>query len=175
MNDLVYKLNLPPLTDILLDGVAETLFKDTTKSAHRNYHPAELLKKEWLAWQNVEWNFVNFFYKDNATGIIHSDGPASWAINWIHQGHGVLKFWYPQPEEILPASVDELNNIRYVYDINRPADKEYTMYPGAYLVNTSLPHLPSGYNNRYAFSLRSYTRPTPPWSAIFEKFKHLII
>ena len=175
MKDLVYKLNLPPLTDILLDGVAETLFKDTTKSAHRHYHPRDLLKPEWLTWQDIEWDFVNFFYKNNVTGLIHSDGPESWAINWIHQGHGVMKFWYPLTEETLPVSVDELNDKRYVYNINRPADKEYTMYPGAYLVNASLPHLPSGYNSRYAFSLRSYVKPSIPWVTIFEKLKHLII
>jgi hypothetical protein len=86
-----------------------------------------------------------------------------------------MKFWYPTPEEILPVGVDDLNDRRYEYNITRQADKEYIMYPGAYLVNASLPHLPSGYNNRYAFSLRSYAQPSILWSTIFEKVKHLII
>jgi hypothetical protein len=66
--EYMYKLDLPQLDEILSDeGKAELLVGNET-SLYKQYHPSGLVKPEWLNWAGIEWDFVNFFYKNNHKG-----------------------------------------------------------------------------------------------------------
>ena len=174
MLEFMYRLNLPPLDEILTDqGKAELLIgKDAT--LYSQHHPKDLLKPEWLTWAGIEWDFVNFFYKNSYQGIIHVDGPGVWGINWIYNGHGTMEYWLPEDVEQLPAEYDNIGSRRSECTAKADPIKVYTTLPGAYLTDASFPHRPSGYNGRYAFSLRCYSKNIS-WQEAVDKFKHLMI
>lgn len=172
--ELVYKLNLPPLPDILTDSAKEELFVGKNQQIYKQYHPKDLLKPEWLTWKDVEWDFVNFFYKNNYTGLLHTDGPNVWGINWIYNGYGKMEYWRHEDVECFPAEIDPIGSVRTRCIPKTAPFKIYTLEPGAYLTNASYPHQPSGFNGRYAFSLRCYKNRIP-WLNAVNKFQHLFI
>lgn len=169
----MYKLNLPPLDEILTDEGKEKLLIGGEEVLYNQYHPAGLVKPEWLTWRGLEWDFVNFFYKNNFQGIIHIDGPTVWGINWIYNGHGTMEYWLPEDVKQRPAAFDGVGN-RSKCVTEKPPIKIYTTTPGAYLTNAAIPHRPTGYNGRYAFSLRCYANPIT-WKEAITKFEDLFI
>jgi hypothetical protein len=176
MNEFLYKVNLPPLTDFLLDSAAEKLFVGQDKSFHKTYKPIELLKPEYLLWKSYSWDFVNFFYKTNGyKGHIHIDGGyGNWGLNWIYGGTGIMEYWLPENVTILPIQPDDIGGkiIKCVTD--NPPDKVYNTTPGAYLIKTSTPHRATGFNGRHAFSLRA-TKQNTSWEKAVSSFSDLFI
>jgi len=176
MLEFMYKLNLPPLDEILTENGKKELFVGKNTTIYKQYDPKDLLKSEWLKWRNIEWDFVNFFYKPNHRGFIHIDGPGVWGINWIHNGFGLMEYWQPEDVTILEPEPDEINSIRSECFTNKKPYKIYNVSPGAYLTNAILPHRATGIMGRYALSLRCYKSDTwVPWDQAIIKFKDLFI
>ena len=172
--EYMYKLDLPPLDQILSDeGKAELLVGDQA-AMYKQYHPRELVKPEWLNWAGIEWDFVNFFYKNNHTGVIHVDGRRVWGINWIYNGYGVMEYWRPEDVNELVEEGDIIGSSRIVCIPNKDPVKVYTTLPGAYLTNAEIPHRPSGFDGRYAFSLRCRNKRIT-WNDAVANFQHLFI
>lgn len=173
-SEFMYKLDLPPLDEILSDEGKEELFVGTEKSIYNQYHPRNLVKPEWLNWAGIEWDFVNFFYKNNHKGVLHIDGPGVWGINWIYNGYGIMEYWRAEDVEEQPVSLDPIGSKRNVCIAKTDPIKVYKTFPGAYLTNAVVPHLPSGFDGRYAFSLRCQNKKIT-WNEAVTKFRHLFI
>lgn len=180
MNEFVYKLNLPPLLEILLDSAKDTLFNTKNNLAYF-YVNTDCVKPEWLQFNNYNWNSILLFYKNNSSGLIHIDGKNSidpleqptWGINWIHGGQGVMDYW--NMEDVLPPTFNPNGpKDRIICHPMRESSRTYHMSEGAYLVNASFPHKASGNAGRYAFSLRD-TTSTDSWDTVVNNFKQYII
>ena len=180
MNDFVYKLNLPVLSEILVDSAKNSLFNETNHLVIR-FLTTEWIKSEWLTFNNYNWDRILYFYKDNSSGVIHIDGkdikhqphhPCVWGINWISGNNGIMEYWLV--EDIFPLSNQPNDNVdRIIYTSIKKPYRTYHMTEGAYLVNASLPHKATGQSGRYAFSLRdSKCRET--WDTVINNFKSYI-
>ena len=187
MVEYVYKLNFPLLPDILLDSAKKSLFVGSTEPIHKMMVAKELIKPEWLTFNNIEFVGFDFFYKPNFVGLIHSDeatelkeptAPCVWGINWIHNGSARMEYW---TKEMLNPILDEPDSPEYRRpgyhrircSTNVGPIKVYDMTEGAYLVNASVPHRASGFGNRYAGSLRPKIKK--PWLEVVDNFKDYII
>jgi len=174
MSEFMYKLDLPPLNEILTQQAQTELLVGKTKAIYKHYHdPKELIKPEWLTWRGLNWDYVIFFYKHNYQGIIHVDGPGVWAINWVYNGSGTMEYWSPEDVTQLPADLDEVGGKRSECFTNKDPVKIYKTPPGAYLTDAASPHRASGYNGRYAFSLRCYYTNPISWEEAKVKFGDL--
>jgi hypothetical protein len=176
MSEFIYKLDLPQLDEILSDEGKAELLVGAEKPMYKQYHPKNLVKPEWLTWAGIEWDFVNFFYKNNHTGILHVDGHGAglWGINWIYNGYGIMEYWRPEDVEESPPEYDHLGSKLSKCTTNKDPFKIYEILPGAYLTNAEIPHRPSGFNGRYAFSLRCYANRLT-WDQAVNKFQYLFI
>jgi hypothetical protein len=187
MTEFVYKLNLPPLTEILLDSAKTELFNAKNNAEHSHLEKLSYyLKPEWLTFNGITWNFVSFFYKSNYTGLIHIDEQtrvhqlherANWGINWIHGGSGIMEYWLPEDIIFSIPQEDETGNYKRIQCSTTKAPyRTYNMSPGAYLVNASVPHRATGYTGRYAFSVRdNCEKNIMTWNAVVDLFKDHII
>ena len=63
MLEFMYRLNLPPLDEILTDQGKSELLIGKDISLYSQHHPKELIKPQWLNLEGIEWDFINFFYK----------------------------------------------------------------------------------------------------------------
>lgn len=187
MNEFLYKLNAPPITDFLLESKFEKLFVGQGKNFHLMFKATELLKPEYLSWKNYQWDFINFFYKTNGfQGHIHIDGyggldPGSlysphvqWGVNWIVGGTGTMEYWLPKNVEITPVTPDDIGGNIVKCIPKTPPDKVYVTPPGVYLINADVPHRGTGFGCRHAFSLRD-TKTSMSWNEVVNTFTDLII
>jgi hypothetical protein len=180
-----YRLNLPPLDQVIRDD-AKHLCEDylTITSLQYTEHSAQdVVKPEWLTFENFKWNTVLRFYKPpGCVGRIHTDtrgnDPRSahtWGINWIWGGSGTLRFWSVDDIGAPIPRIDPYGYHTYVYD-NAPEPSEIIhMEPGAYLINAAVPHQPTSLGERYCFSLRSSSSYNIPWDLIVDKFSKYIV
>ena len=180
MNELVYKLDLPPLTGILTDFAKDSLFNETKDRTYRYVDPTSCVKPEWLTFNNYNWDTSLLFYKNNTSSNIHIDGKkllteqhnfANWGINWIHNGNCIMEYWLIEDVDVLPRTIKD---IHYRCETNKSSYRTYQISEGAYLVNTSYPHKVTGFSNRYAFSLRD-SRYSQTWDTVVNNFKNYII
>ena len=197
MSEFVYQLNLPPITDMLLDGINENMlaplasYADKTASfIYKSMLATSIIKPEYLNINGFEFTRAILFYKSKGKlGRIHRDtsnlGITDWCINWIHGGFGILEYWDEEDlvnEEVI-LLIDEQGYPTPVYSIKDytslvPARKTYTTTsPNAYLLNTSEIHRPTAWGGRWAISLRTKILPNcnMSWDDIVEKFKNLIV
>jgi len=192
MTEFVYQLNLPPITDMLLDGINENMLAplarkaDESSSFFYNSIPAtSIIKPEYLNINGFEFTLVLLFYKSNGSlGRIHRDttdlGITEWGINWIHGGFGILEYWNEEDlinEEVI-TRIDEQGYPIIHYKSLTPARKTYTTTsPNAYLVNATEIHRLTAWGGRWAISLRTKKLPNcnMSWDDIIEKFKNLIV
>jgi len=176
-NEYVYSITAPALTDMLLPGVEEKLFINTDRITYKSVPAKTLIKEEFLTWNNIEWQQVLIFHKtNNFIGRLHVDSTdkLAWGINWIYSGVGTLKYWEKSQIKSSISKVDEEGYLIYVYKTDELPAKEYNLTIGTYLVNASIPHLPSGNNGRYAFSLRP-GKFDMTWEEVKTKFQHLML
>ena len=61
MNEFVYRLNLPPLTDILLNK--DILYNEEKYDTIYRQLTTDCIKPEWLTFNNYNWNSVLYFIK----------------------------------------------------------------------------------------------------------------
>ena len=197
MSEFVYQLNLPPITDMLLDGINENMLAPLARKAdwgsffiYESMLATSIIKPEYLNINGFEFTKAILFYKSKGKlGRIHRDtsnlGITDWCINWIHGGFGILEYWDEEDlvnEEVI-LLIDEQGYPTPVYSIKDytslvPARKTYTTTsPNAYLLNTSEIHRPTAWGGRWAISLRTKILPNcnMSWDDIVERFKHLIV
>jgi len=182
MKQLVYKLNLPPLEECILDGTLERYFPDDNKNSYNLVKAADLFKSEYLNMGSFQFNRVLIFYTNDITTpkTIHTDTNypkyiTEWGINWIYKNDGILEFWdfeKIEKENITYVS-DKHQYSTFHYNPTTLSDITYQMPPGPYLVNASVPHRASSYRSRYCASLRS-TVNTLSWDSIVYQFKDFI-
>jgi|GEM_PF-6316257 hypothetical protein len=175
----IYKLNFPDIKEMLLPHKYEEIFEAITEnSKFLYYNPNSYLKKEYLTFKHYQWNSSFLFYKSKgATGDLHSDLPkAAWAINYINLGHGVVKYY--DTNVIGPGSMipDKLGNYRLAWPTPTAAPMEiYTMTSGMHLMRVDVPHIVTGYDSRYALSIRSLDHQQESWDTVVSNFREYFI
>jgi hypothetical protein len=175
-SEFVYKLNLPSIEERFnYKGLSLLNLKKhiNEPAAYGIYLVDSVFKPEWINWYGINWEDVTRFYKNNYTGRIHDDGhPNKWGINWVVSGYATASFWNLSKIDNVQVVDDEQKKSIKVYNTSHPPCKHYIMPPGAYLFNAGVPHLPSGYNERLVFSLRTKDMP---WSQVVNYFSDLIV
>jgi len=101
MIEYVYELNLPPADQIFLESFKG--FNDDHLADNYQYRTdiEEIIKSNWLNFNNIKWDTLLYFKKDNLIGNIHTDisiellkNPYTaklchpYGINWIWSGDG---------------------------------------------------------------------------------------
>ena len=188
MSEFVYQLNLPPITDMLLDGINENMLAPLARKAdlgsffiYESMLATSIIKPEYLNINGFEFTGAILFYKSKGKlGRIHRDTTdlsiTAWGINWIYGGFGTLEYWDEEDlvnEEVITLIDEQGSPIKH-YTSLVPARKKYvTTSPNAYLVNTTEIHRSTAWGGRWAISLRSNCNM--PWDDIVEKFKNLIV
>lgn len=188
MIEYVYKLNLPAIDQVLLslDEINDLVPRDLVGSRIFYPHPKDVFKPEWLTYKNLVWDYVSIFIRSGKeTSILHRDDPHSaslhWGINWILSDNSVMQYWKDDSnfEKRIIKDIGGSSTLKMYTD--QPADVEYKMTTGVYLINASVPHKVINYsdNKRIALSLRSkkfrYENPEITWEKIIEMFKNEIV
>lgn len=185
MNELIYKLNLPPLDQVLnpkfdLYNLVPVNF---TGSKILYYHPREIVKEEWCNFLGYEWDYVSFFIRSGQQkSIIHRDNPFTpndlhWGINWTFGARSLMEYWLPEDIQEEKIIKDSGNKETVLISTSSLPFKTYELDPGAYLVNASIPHRAINLDNslRFVVSLRSKqlrrTGEFKTWDDVVEKFK----
>ena len=181
MTEFVYQLKLPPINDMLLNGIADQVLTVSNEFKYKTLSAKSIIKPECLEINGFTFNGAAMFHKVNGElGRIHRDTAdpsiTVWAINWVYSGFGRLDFWDESDlvGEEVAERVDEQGHLNIQYKSMLPARKTYMMYsPNAYLVNTTEIHRPVGWGSRWVISLRAGIVDVS-WDNIVEKFKDLI-
>jgi hypothetical protein len=178
MNELVYKLNLPPFDEILLPDVFDKLME--SNNTYKHYKSVDLIKTEFLKINGILLDGGTIFIKNNFAGSIHSDKDSKrrnpWGINWIWNGTGFLDYWHPEDIDKTENLIDPRGIPYDVHTTSKPPFKRYSTIHGcAYLVNAETAHQATGVEKRYALCLRATNLQNMPWEEVVEKFKPLII
>ena len=183
MTEYVYKLNLPPITDMLLDSAKSKIFIGKEQAIHRSFDVKDVLKPEWLNFKSIPWADFILFYKPDFLGTIHADDhdrirsmdeECVWGINFIHGGSGVMEYWAPEDMDVLKVVPDVVGTYNVRCETSKPARKTYHTGPGAYLVNASQIHRVRGIGKRYALVLRPKGPVGFTWSKLIDHFSDLI-
>lgn len=171
MTPLIYQLNLPPLTDCILDQANEIHFNKTFSDHSVLLEPTQIFKTEFLKYDNIKWSKAFVFKKTNGIpGELHMDNIKDnlvWGINWIYGGYGLMEYW--DKDDFKITENDFIRRKKYQVFTFTPTIKPRYVYflpPGVYLVNSTKPHRATGFQNRYCVSYRS-----DMWSHKIEKFK----
>ena len=179
MLDFVYKLDLPPLDEILLDHPSKLI---ATGKPFKMYKPDQVLNPHWLNWDSFTWTSISVFFKpDHTTGTIHTDtitDETLWGINWIWNGSSIMEYWLKSslPTPITISDCYDNKTFKYTDNFGTLShDKIYHLSPGAYLVNASMPHRATGTEQRYAVSLRDSRTFSMSWNSVIEKFNPYIV
>lgn len=173
MEQLIYQLDLPDISQCVLDGVTEQYFLNNLSPYHITVNPREFFKPEYLTIMDIRWAKA-FIWLRNAgvPGKIHTDRSNRslvWGINWIHRGYGLMEYWdYDNfdSRSMIAEREDDSNHLVYTFKPDVPANQTYLLPPGAYLVNTVMPHRATGFQHRHCVSYRSDT-----WMTRFKKDK----
>jgi hypothetical protein len=186
--ELMYRLDLPSATEILLESVHEEIAK---KIPWQRGSTDQYLKPEWAEINGIRWTHWVQYYRDvvldNQVSFIHTDkfdghhpDEHPWGISWISGGDGQMDYW--NPEDLVETRFKfNVRNGALIVGYENPHDvpprKSYHMKPGVYLVNADYPHRAHGWNDRYNFCLRSYHDQNIMmlWSDVIERFKDKII
>jgi hypothetical protein len=187
MNELIYKLDIPPL-DQVLDNKFDlrTLVPENfVGSKILYYHPREIFKNEWCNFLGYEWDYVSCFIRSGKQqSIIHRDNPHSptqlhWGINWTLGARSLMEYWPLEDIEQESIIKDNGNKETVLLKTTKQPFKTYTLEPGAYLVNASIPHRATNLedNLRFVVSLRSKkirnTEEFKTWNNVVDRFSFL--
>lgn len=176
VEELIYKLDLPELPSILTESAQRRLFvTGHARGTYNRYHPKDLLRSEWLTYRDIPWDFVSFFYKHNFRGPIHSDClVCRWGINWIHQGYTIIEYWKESDIIRSQPTEDGVGFTQMLCSATAAPSHIYHLKPGAYLFNAHTPHRATGFDHRYALSLRCTTMDVS-WAGAVALFKDLFV
>lgn len=181
--ELIYKLNLPKFEEIVIDS------SNLPKDDNLNYNylvldPFKIIKTEFLNIAGIKFTLLLYFKKSNTFGSIHTDldeisTTFRWSINWITEGLGIMEYWNPDQLTYVSPTTGALNipNFgrvpKFIPKVKSPY-RRYSLEPGAYLVNATVPHRASGSNNRKCYSLRCVD-DTGDWNTVVNTFNNLIV
>ena len=182
MTEFVYQLKLPPITDMLLDGIVDHVLTSSDEFKYKSVLAKSIIKPECLNINGFTFHEALLFYKTNGSlGRIHRDtvdpSKTIWGINWVYGGFGTLEYWDESDliSEDVNERIDEQGYPIVHYKSLVPARKKYMMSsPNAYLVNATQIHRPVGWGSRWAISLRTGTGNIS-WEDLVERFKDLIV
>ena len=184
--EFLYKLDLPPLTEVIREDIRDRFFRDFYQSRVSHWNADQILRPEFLNIKGLTWPTVNLFCKTpNSPGIVHLDNPYGndllhINILWVH-GYGGMKFWADNNIDQKRPATDTHSNLQMtVVDVSNPPSRDYkTVKDSAYLLNASVAH--TGYNeafeteNRYTVSLRCWIGYKFSWPDFVNIFEDLII
>jgi hypothetical protein len=184
MTEYVYKLNLPEINQVLLslDKINDLVPQDFIGSRIFYPHPRDVFKSEWLTYKNLKWDQMSVFIRSGKeTSILHRDDTHTtsvhWGINWILSDDSVMQYWKDDSnfEKKIVTDIGGSPTLKMYTD--QPADVEYKMTTGVYLINASVAHKVVNYadSRRIALSLRSkkfrYENPNIKWGDIVKMFE----
>jgi hypothetical protein len=179
--EYVYRLNLPPLMEILKKDIIKDM--DDSPRVILQLKPQDYFIDEILKLKNLNWNRFSCFKKSKVRGPIHIDGFGEvseniiWAVNWVHGAPGNMEYWDDTKGLRRKLTFDTAGLPRLDMIPTAPATKIYPTVPGGvYLVNASIPHLADNYTDatRYAISMRA-KKPGMNWEQVIDLFSDLII
>jgi hypothetical protein len=182
--EYLYKLNLPPITDLVLESAKEKIFLGTSAPIHKSLRVQDTIKPEWLNFKQVPWRDLIIFYKPDFLGTIHADDwekirtldeQCVWGINFIHGGSAVMEYWEAEDMDSIQKVADGVGTYNMRCVTSKPARKTYTLGPGAYLVNASAIHRVRGVGKRYAIVMRPNGPAGFTWPTLIDHFSDLII
>jgi hypothetical protein len=181
MEPQIYKLNLPPLEDCILDGVDEKYFNIKNAQDYIKVDPILLFKEEYLKLNNLKWDKTLIFFKSSKKpGVPHTDAVdfklTTWAINWIYKGFGIMDYWKlcDFESKYIKFVIDKQGYETFNCKATKPPRIRYFLRPGAYLVNTTNVHSATGLGPRFCVSYRTSIIETN-WKDIVEIFKEQIV
>jgi|688.fasta_scaffold32915_8 hypothetical protein len=179
MLELTYKLNLPALPLVVKED-SNILESQEKFQVHQD--SLEIIKPEWVYWNDMRFERAVSFYKSAGKEdrpSIHTDHHAKnvlpWAINWVHGGYGTIEYWLP--EQIEKTDVRDHASNGAIFPLMTTTQSPYKTYiqtPGAYLVNTDMPHRAKGWNSRLVVSIRDINNFSMPWEEVVKKFEKYI-
>jgi hypothetical protein len=166
--EFCYKLNIPPFIDIVRDDWKKNLdFEKFRKWP--TVSPGNLvIQEQYLNFNNIEWkNIVCLPLDAHIVSYIHSDNDSDsidpnlenpkyiwFGINFVISGTGRMDYYLPSqldPDSFFdPTDTYQQKN----WTTKQQPHKSYELTPGAYLVNTTVPHRGSAYEKRMVMSLR---------------------
>lgn len=180
MDTMIYKLNLPPLEQCILNGVKDRYLSNKNLN-YFQVPPAKLFKPGILKLNDVNWVKTLIFHKpDNLSSTIHTDitvpGKIAWGINWIYNGYGLMEYWEPEDFNTIVTHRDAQGFKIFVgFREKCPPRLTYWLEPGAYLVNVTGFHKATGFKDRYCISIRAADYSYSSWDTIVKSFDNLII
>lgn len=182
MLELLYKLNLPELPLVIKED--SNILESKQKFCVYD-ESSKIIRPEWVSWNNMNFNRAVSFYRndgDKDRTDIHTDhhieNVLPWAINWVYGGYGTIQYWLPEQIEKSDyrfyASYNNSGATFPSMTSTQPPYKTYVQTPGAYLINTAVPHRAKGWNSRLVVSIRDINNFSMPWEEVVEKFKKYI-
>jgi len=180
MEQMIYSLNLPQLSECILEGVDEKYFKRNNVTHYAGVNPKKIFKPEYQSIKQINWDTVLIFYrKSGDSSPTHTDlmdmTNTTWAINWIYKGVGLMEFWELEDfeKENVQFYQDSQGYSTYRCTPTKLPRLKYFLTPGAYLVNTTKVHRATSFQDRYCVSLRSNIIHLN-WNDVVDLFKDMI-
>jgi len=188
--EYVYPLNLPPMKEVFLETFEGFQDDDLITNYQFRRDIGQILKKEFCELNNIPWNALLYFKKDNQPGDIHTDvdiyqkqpnglSNHPWGVNWVWEGDGLFEYWLYEDcdfDYVCSGSLNGNQGQVKVYNSNILPFKSYPMYRNkVYLTYGGLPHKATGYPGRKLLSLRCFAYSYRSWEKTVESFKDYIV
>lgn len=191
-----YKLNVPDFLDICKEGWEQNLTYDGLNKLPVLIPSELVLKKEFLTFNNYDWSTVIRFpllpfdktdiHSDNYDSTIdeNCENPKFilFTINYLVKGTGRIDYYLPSQLESYYFDPDNPYKQKNWITKQNPY-KSYEMSHGAYLLNVTIPHKVTAYEERLVISIRpslipgkgfeKYNKKT--WEDIVNSFDNYII
>jgi len=183
MTEYIYKLDIPPVVEMMSLDAVDKVFTGKKAPIHKSFSAKEILRPEWHSFLGIEWKDFILFYKPDFLGVVHADDnirvrgkneECVWGINFIHGGTGFMEYWEPEDMDVLERRADTVGTYNIHCETSKPPRKKYKTDPGAYLVNASQIHRVQGIGNRYALVLRPYNTKIWTWPELVLHFSQFI-
>lgn len=201
-NELCYKLNIPFFQDLIKDDWKQKIQKlnwENRLKIPKISKVEEVLKEEYLNFNNINWQeLVTFLLDNNDQAHIHSDNwslndanpddlenPSMtlFAINFVVFGSSRMEYYLPSQLDKNIFVSDDPEYPQRNWTTTQEPYKSYEMEPGAYLLNITVPHKAVAHSERLLFSLRPRLIPhenfvywkSKSWNDIVKLFENYII
>jgi hypothetical protein len=192
MIEYVYELNFPPADQIFLESFKGFNDDHMIDNYYFRTDVTDILKPNWLNFNNLKWDLLLYFKKDNFTGHVHTDISTTllknpiiaskchpYGINWVWGGDGLFEYWRNEDVDFREITTGADNNHEGVVQTfveKSPPFKSYKMLKNkAYLVYGGLPHRATGFPGRKLMSLRTMDNQFTPWEKTIDNFKQFIV
>jgi hypothetical protein len=192
MIEYVYELALPPADQIFLESFNGFNDDHLTANYYFRTDVKDIIKSNWLNFNNIKWDLLLYFKKDNVIGNIHTDIPTEllknpymatrchpFGINWVWGGDGLFEYWRTEDVDFNKITTGADNNHKGVVQLfteKSPPFKSYNLLKNkAYIVYGGLPHRVTGFPGRKLMSLRNMNNYFNSWESTVENFKQFIV